>query len=74
MDATKIINWRALSQELAQNPQSIRKNSIPNKYKEDINRLIEYIELALKGKNLYSEEEINKRLAKIDLFNTNEQE
>lgn len=73
MKVIDIINWRALSQELAQNPESIRKNSIPKKYLEDIDRLIQYMEYALEGKTMYSSDEVRKKLDNIDLFNAFEQ-
>ena len=48
MNAKELINWVALSKELAGNRESIRRNLIPAKYKDKVNELIKAIEAVFK--------------------------
>lgn len=43
-DTSKLINWGELSRLLSGNRQSIRKNRIPKRYKNRVERLIKMIE------------------------------
>ncbi len=43
-----LINWKQLSIELSGSDNSIRKNQIPKKYEQKINRLLKLLELWLK--------------------------
>lgn len=50
--AKALINWSALSEQLAHNKDSIRSNRIPDKYKEEVEILISYVESWLNCKDL----------------------
>jgi len=48
MDAKDLINWGELSRGLAGSRMNIRRNRIPNKYKEAVNNLIKLNEKWIK--------------------------
>ena len=48
MKASELINWVALSKELAGNRESIRRNHIPAKYSEKVKELLLAIEKVFK--------------------------
>jgi len=52
MKSKDLINWKALSIELSDSDNSIRKNKIPKKYKAKIDRLFKLIELWQKWSNV----------------------
>lgn len=54
--AKALINWSALSEHLAHNTGSIRSNRMPDKYQEEVNLLISYIEAWLNCKDLTTKE------------------
>jgi hypothetical protein len=56
--ARALINWSELSEHLAHNRDSIRSTRIPEKYKEDVNLLISYIEAWLNCKELTTKESL----------------
>ena len=60
--ASNIINWSALSEQIAHNKDSIRANRIPDKYKEEVNILLSYIESWLNCKELTTKEELIEEL------------
>ena len=54
--AKALINWSALSEYLAHNTGSIRSNRMPEKYKDEVNLLISYIEAWVNCKDLTTKE------------------
>lgn len=56
--AKLLINWSALSEQLAHNKDSVRSNRIPDKYKDEVNILISYIESWLNCKELTTKESL----------------
>lgn len=66
--AKDIINWSALSEKLAGNRDSIRRNRYPVKYKPTINKLIQFIEWWVEQKEMISPTELKSRIEYLDLF------
>lgn len=66
--AKDVINWSALSEKLAGNRDSIRRNRIPEKYKPTINKLIQFVEWWVDSKEVISPDELKRKLDNIDLF------
>jgi hypothetical protein len=56
--AKRLINWSELSEHLAHNKDSIRSNRTPDKYKNEIDELLKYIEAWLNCKELTTKEDI----------------
>lgn len=56
--AKLLINWSALSEQLAHNKDSVRSNRIPDKYKDEVDILISYIESWLNCKELTTKESL----------------
>lgn len=58
----KIINWSQLSQHLSKtdNKGTVRSNNIPNKYKQQVTDLQNYIYHWLNDTKLYSKEQLLK--------------
>jgi hypothetical protein len=52
MKSKELINWKQVSIELSGSDNSIRKNNIPKKHKEKIDRLLKLIELWQKWSNV----------------------
>jgi len=65
--AKELLNWGALSSLLTGGNDRIRKNRIPDKRKERVDLLINYISLWIEEKEMYSPQEIEDRISKIDL-------
>lgn len=68
--AKDIINWSALSEKLAGNRDSIRRNRVPEKYKPTINQLVQFVEWWVDQKEMISPDELRQRIENIDLFST----
>lgn len=68
--AKDIVNWSALSEKLAGNRDSIRRNRYPSKYNEKINKLIQFVEWWVEQKEMISPDELKQRIDNIDLFST----
>lgn len=56
--AKRLINWSELSEHLAHNKDSIRSTRTPDKYKNEIDELLKYIESWLNCKELTTKDEI----------------
>lgn len=65
-----IVNWSGISAFLTGERENIRQNSIPKKYKDKIDLLLYYIKCWKEGKRLYSMDDIEQVLTKIDLKHT----
>jgi len=56
--AKTLINWSALSEQMAHNRDSIRSERIPLKYQDDVNILLSYVEAWLNCKELTTKESL----------------
>jgi len=51
MNPKDLINWRKLSEMLTGNPTYIRKNFVPNKYKSQVDSIVNAVKYQLKLKS-----------------------
>ena len=65
-----LVNWSEISAFLTGERENIRQNSIPKKYKSKIELLLHYIKCWKEGKRLYSMDDIEEVLSKLDLKHT----
>lgn len=62
-----IVNWAGISKFLTNSTENIRENRVPNKHQSKIDLLFYYIKCWKEGKRLYSINDIDEVLSKIDL-------
>ena len=65
MQIKDLINWKTLSNNLAGNDNSIRKNDIPKKYQIRVNYLIQLLEIWDKDIDVWTEKEVQDWLKTI---------
>ena len=58
MNPIDLINFRKLNKHYNLKRGTIRKDKIPNKYKEEINQLTNLIDAWINNKRLYTKEEV----------------
>ena len=64
-----MINWRALSTQITSKPLLIRKNSVPVKHREQVNKLLQAIQRVFEGVDTYTIQQIEGSIPKYDLKN-----
>lgn len=65
MQMKDLINWKNLSKNLAGNDNSIRKESIPKKYKIRVDYLLQLLEIWDKDIDVWTEKEVQDWLKTI---------
>lgn len=65
MQIKDLINWKSLSKNLAGNDNSIRKESIPKKYKIRVDYLIQLLEIWDKDEDVWTKKEVQEWLNNI---------
>ena len=65
MQIKDLINWKSLSKNLAGNDNSIRKESIPKKYKVRVDYLIQLLEIWDKDEDVWTKKEVQEWLNNI---------
>lgn len=70
MKTTDLINYSKLNKYFNLSRGTIRKDHIPNKYKEQVNKLINLIKAWENEEPIYTKQEIINNIQDLDLLNT----